>query len=77
MSRDFLVGRYAPCVAPVPVLHEISVERTRACLRCGKGCEIAGTSVWWGKGKWHRLNGDTSDHPAVIANMEPADERDD
>ena len=51
--------------------------QTRACLRCGKGCEVAGTSVWWGKGKWLRLNGDTTDHPAVIASMEPADERDD
>ena len=43
--------------------------QTRVCLRCGKGCEVAGTSVWWGKGKWHRLNGDTTDHPAVIASM--------
>lgn len=51
--------------------------QTRACLRCGKGCEVAGTSVWWGKGKWLRLNGDTTDHPAAIASMEPADERDD
>ena len=50
--------------------------KTRACLRCGKGCEVAGTSVWWGKGKWLKLNGLRDDHPALIANMEPQDEQD-
>ena len=50
--------------------------KTRACLRCGKGCEVAGTSVWWGKGKWLKLNGLRDDHPALIASMEPQDEQD-
>lgn len=51
--------------------------QTRVCLRCGRKCEVAGTSVWWGKGRWLPLNGDTADRPAMIANMEPEDERDD
>ena len=41
--------------------------QTRACLRCGKGCEIAGTSVWWGKGKWERkLDGCRDDYPYCL-----------
>ena len=40
--------------------------KTRPCRYCHKGVEVPGTSVWWGKGRWTHLNGDTSDHPANL-----------
>lgn len=40
--------------------------KTRPCRYCAKPVEVAGTSVWWGKGRWAHLNGDTSDDPAGL-----------
>ena len=48
--------------------------QTQACRRCGKACEVPGTSVWWGKGSWAALNGDRSDFPALIASMAPRED---
>lgn len=39
---------------------------TRACRMCAKPVEVVGTAVWWGKGKWAGLNGETSDTPALL-----------
>ena len=44
--------------------------QTRPCVCCGKACEIPGTSVWWGKGRWSALNGDTSDNPDIVKDMD-------
>ena len=40
--------------------------KTRPCRFCAKPVEVAGTSVWWGRGRWSFLDGDTSDHPARL-----------
>jgi len=39
---------------------------TRTCATCAKPMEVAGTSVWWGRGRWEQLTGDTSDDPVLI-----------
>ena len=44
--------------------------QTRPCRTCGKAVEVPGTSVWWGKGRWVALNGDTSDTPELLKTME-------
>ena len=49
---------------------------TQPCLHCGRPVEIAGTSTWWGLGRWSALDGCTDDHPTLIAGMEPKHEED-
>ena len=39
---------------------------TQACTHCGRPVEVAGTSVWWGKGCWASLEGCTDDYPALL-----------
>ena len=46
-------------------------ERAFAAYRSGYGkpVEVPGTSVWWGKGRWAALNGETADEPALLKEM--------
>ena len=39
---------------------------TQPCIKCGKPVEIAGSSVWWGKGCFSVLDGCTDDFPAIL-----------
>ena len=52
--------------------------KTQACKQCGKAVEVAGTSVWWGNGKWKSLglDGCTQDFPSMLSRESGTSERD-
>ena len=76
-TREHVTPAPAAWADPARVSTSVSdgkAVKTRPCKNCGKATEVAGTSVWWGKGRWAALNGDTSDRPALLAQMTAGDD---